>query len=150
MPYFSPPYDDTNPSHFNLIVMVRLLTKSSSYPCRLNVLIKDATAINICSNPQLVLAICGKINPAFHTQSQMTELIHDDSVLTESCLFRAVMGGDLNILVRCRLRSLAMCWCARAAPYPKCLRFRSRAKCSANAPLSKTLRPAQASLTVKL
>ncbi len=111
-----------------------------------NVLIKGTTAINICSNPLTCsVAICGKINPTSHTHSQMTELIHNHSVFGNIFSYlEQLLGGDLHILV-CVARSRV--WsCAgvqRAVPYPKCLTFRSRAKCPARAPLSKTLHPAQ-------
>lgn len=45
------PYDARNPFHFSVIVMVHLVAKYSGYPNRLNVLIKESTAINIYSNP---------------------------------------------------------------------------------------------------
>lgn len=82
------------------------------------------------------VAICGKINPPFLTHSQMTELIHGDSVLVSSCLFKVVN------------RELRTSWCVadcRVCPVAEVQRLfliqnassEKRAKSPAEVPLSK-------------
>lgn len=130
-------YSVTDPSHFSLIVLVLLVTKHSR--SSFNVLIKGTTVI---SNPcYFVLWLyVEKINPYLRTFSDdCVRLIREDSVLAAS---REHEGICISWCL-CSQQSLAMCSCPSAAPCPKCLRFRSKAKCPAKAPLGKTLHSAQ-------